>query len=137
MSYIFKYSFLFTFGGLAYLLIEIMFRGYTHWSMGILGGLCFVFIGLINTIMGFNFSLILQMLISSIIITILELLTGLLLNVYLDLNIWDYSAMPFNFMGQICLLFSIGWCFLSLVAIFADDFIRWKIFHESKPHYRL
>ena len=105
--------------------------------MGILGGICFVLMGLINNILGFETSLILQMFISALIITVLEFLSGLLLNVYLGLNIWDYSHLPFNLMGQVCLPFSIIWFFLSPLGIFADDFIRWKLFHEPKPHYHL
>lgn len=135
MAQVGKYLVLFCIGGISYLLIEILYRGHTHWTMGILGGLCFLLIGLINNIFSFNLSFILQMFISAIIITILEFLSGLLLNVYLGLNIWDYSHLPFNIMGQICLPFFIIWFFLSPIAIVADDFIRWKFFHEPKPHY--
>lgn len=135
MTQLWKYLVLFGIGGTCYLLIEILYRGHTHWTMGILGGICFIFIGLINNVLGFQTSLLLQMLISAVIITVLEFLSGLLLNVYLGLNIWDYSHLPFNIMGQVCLPFFVIWFFLSPLAIFADDFIRWKFFHESKPHY--
>lgn len=137
MRQLLKYLVLFCTGGLSYLLIEILYRGHTHWTMSILGGICFVLMGLINNILGFETSLILQMFISALIITVLEFLSGLLLNVYLGLNIWDYSHLPFNLMGQVCLPFSIIWFFLSPLGIFADDFIRWKLFHEPKPHYHL
>lgn len=137
MTRFWKYFILFCTGGLSYLLIEIIYRGHTHWTMGVLGGICFVLMGLINNILGFETSLLLQMLISTFIITLLELLSGLLLNVYLGLNIWDYSHLPFNIMGQVCLPFSIIWFFLSPIGIIADDLIRWKFFHEKKPHYHL
>lgn len=45
-----KYLFLFTSGGMLYNIIEITFRGWTHWTMFILGGLCFILLGLINEI---------------------------------------------------------------------------------------
>ena len=38
---------LFVFGGACYNLIEILWRGYTHWSMFFLGGVCFQWGGLI------------------------------------------------------------------------------------------
>ena len=58
------------------------------------------------------------------------------LNLMLGLHIWDYSDMPFNFLGQICLPFTILWLFLSLLCIFVDDWLRHALFHEEKPHYR-
>ena len=53
----------------------------------------------------------------------------------LGLNIWDYSNMPLNLWGQICLPFSCLWFFLSAVAIILDDELRYNIFGEEKPHY--
>ena len=43
-----------------------------------------------------------------------ELLTGLMLN--RDHRIWDYSRLPLNFRGQICLPFSLIWMPVSLAA---------------------
>ena len=37
-------------GGMLYSLFEIGFRGYTHWTMIIVGGICFYLIGLINEV---------------------------------------------------------------------------------------
>lgn len=130
-----KYIFLFLFGGFVYVGIEILFRGYSHFSMILLGGLCFVICGLENEIFSWETPIELQMIISSIIITILELLTGLIVNVYMGLKVWDYSNMPLNFMGQICLIFSIAWLFLSLIAIVIDDYLRYFVFGEEKPRY--
>ena len=62
-------------------------------------------------------------------------MAGVVLNLELDLAIWDYSTMPFNIMGQICLPFSIAWYGLSGVAIVFDDFLRWWLFGEPFPHY--
>lgn len=103
--------------------------------MFLLGGLCFVLIGLINEVIPWDMGIIWQGIIGSGIVTSLELIFGLILNVYLKLNIWDYSNLPFNFMGQICLYFSIAWIFLSLIAIVLDDYLRYWFFNEEKPHY--
>lgn len=132
-----KYICLFLIGGLSYCGIEVLFRGYTHWTMGILGGICFILCGLVNNIFTFEMPLAEQMGICSVLITLSEFIAGLILNVHLGLGIWDYSDLPFNIMGQVCLPFMLAWFFLSLVAIVVDDLIRWKWFDEECPHYHL
>lgn len=125
--YILKELIIFVIFGLLYGLIEILFRGYTHWTMLLLGGFCGVIIGLLNEITP-TMKVPIQMLISSIFVTILELIFGYILNIKLGLNIWDYTNQAFNFKGQICLLFSIVWFFLSLLVIYLDDFIKSILF---------
>ena len=131
-----KYLFLGVIGSIIYMSLEILWRGYTHWTMGILGGICFICLGLINELLSWETPLVLQMLIGSTIITILEFITGCIVNLWLGWNVWDYSELPFNLWGQISLFSSIVWVGLSLVGIVLDDFIRWKFFGEEKPHYR-
>lgn len=124
-------------GGLLYISIELLWRGHTHWTMFVLGGICFYYIGLVNEDFTWDMSLIKQMLIGAVVITMLELLFGILVNGVYNLNVWDYSNMPFNFLGQICLPYSILWFFISLPAIVLDDWLRYWLFKEEKPHYRL
>ena len=103
----FKYLLIWEIGGITYYTVEILFRGYSHESMFILGGLCLVFIGLLNEIFSFNMYFELQVIIGDIIVVGLEFVTGLIVNIWLGLGVWDYSNMPFNFMGQVCLLFAL------------------------------
>lgn len=131
-----KYLALFLIGGALYYCLEVLFRGYSFWSMTVCGGVCFVVCGLINE-RNRCMPLPLQMLIAACGITAIELVAGLILNVWFGLHIWDYSNMPGNFLGQICPQFTVLWFFLSAVAIILDDIIRWKIFGEEKPHYHL
>lgn len=133
---LFKYLFLFLIGGFTYFYIEIFYRGYSHFSMILCGGLAFIGCGMLNQIFPSKFSFLTQMILSCIIITILEFLTGYIVNIKLGLAVWDYSDMPYNLYGQICLAFSIIWLILSAVCIFMDDLIRWKIFDEEKMEYR-
>jgi len=81
--------------------------------------------------------LVLQQLIAASGITVIEFISGLILNVWLGLNMWDYSNMPGNILGQICPQFTILWFFLSAVGIILDDVVRWRFFGEEKPHYHL
>ena len=131
-----KYVFLGIIGSIIYMSLEILWRGYTHWTMGVLGGICFICLGRINEILSWETPLVLQMLIGGTIITVLEFITGCIVNLWLGWNVWDYSNLPYNLLGQISLFSSIGWIGLSLVGIVLDDFIRWKFFDEEKPHYR-
>lgn len=137
VSRLIQFLTLFIIGGSVYVMIELAFRGRSHWTMFLLGGLCFYLIGLINEFYPWDMPLISQMFISSIIITTLEFIFGVILNIWLKLGIWDYSNMPYNLCGQICLLFSILWFLLSSVAIILDDFVRWKLFGEEKPRYHI
>ena len=134
---IIKYVALFVTGGLIYMSLELLWRNYTHWTMGVLGGICFICLGLINEILSWETPLALQMFIGSTIITILEFITGCIVNLWLDWNVWDYSNLPLNLLGQICLPFSILWYFISAIGIVIDDYIRYIYFDEERPRYKL
>ena len=131
-----KYEFLFFVGATIYVVIEKLYRGYSHWTMFLLGGICFVALGLINEVIPWDMPLLSQMFIGGIIITVLEFITGCVVNIWLGWTVWDYSELPCNLWGQISLFSSIVWVGLSLVGIVLDDTIRWKFFGEEKPHYR-
>ena len=125
-NFILKEFIIFIIFGLMYVTIELLYRGHTHYSMFVVGGICGVLIGLINDNTP-DMPLLPQCVLGAVIITIIELLTGLFLNVYLGLNVWDYSNQPFNFMGQICPQFCIIWCILSILVIRIDDWLKEKV----------
>ena len=133
---IIKYLILGIIGGFTYVLIELLYRGHSHWSMFLVSTFAFISIGLINEFIRWDMELWKQMLIGSGIVTILEFISGYILNIKLGWHIWDYSNVPFNILGQICLPFSIVWFFISLIAIVADDYLRYWLFDEEKPHYK-
>ena len=132
-----KHLILGTIGGLIYVLLELIWRGYSHWTMFLLGGTCFVLLGLINEILDWDTPLTLQMLIGCTIITVLEFIAGCVVNLWLGWNVWDYSDIKFNILGQISLFSSIGWYFISFVGITLDDWLRYRLFGEKKPRYKL
>jgi len=94
-----KYLFLFEAGGLLYILLELIWRGWTHWTMFVLGGLCFICLGLINEVIPWTMPLWQQVLIGACIITTLEFATGCIVNLWLGWGIWDYSGVPGNILG--------------------------------------
>ena len=134
---ILKHAVLALCGGCVYFLIEMAWRDHSHWTMAVLGGVCFVLIGDINEFIPWNMPLILQGAIGSGIVTVLELVSGIILNLWLGLGIWDYSNMPFNLLGQICLPFTLLWVALSIVAVALDDWLRYWLFGEDRPTYTL
>lgn len=127
--------FLFCVGALIYMGIEILWRGHTHWTMGVVGGICFVIIGLLNE--GYNWQTPFwkQALIGTCVVVAIEFVAGVILNIILGLNIWDYSNIPFNLFGQICLPFTVLWYGLTMVAIVLDDYVRYWFLGQEKPRY--
>lgn len=113
-------------GGIIYMGIEILWRGHTHWSMGVIGGLCFVLIGLLDEWQEHP-PLLLQMIQGMCIVTAIELVSGVVLNIILGLGIWDYSNMPGNILGQVCPQFMAAWFFLSAAAVKIENLLH-KIF---------
>lgn len=137
MKQLFKYLILWIIGGITYYIIELLYRGCSHWTMFILGGICFLALGLINEIIEWSTPLYKQMLMGSCIITVLEFITGCIVNLLLDWNVWDYSNLPLNILGQICPQFFIIWIPISTFGIIIDDYIRHWVFNEEKPRYKL
>jgi len=128
-----KYIFLFLIGGFIYGLIEVIYKGGdTHLSMFILGGLCFLILGALDR----KTPLILRMLAGAVIITALEFASGLIVNIWLDYAVWDYSEMPLNLMGQICLWATTIWFFLSFVGIQLYGLLKWRFFGGELPRLR-
>lgn len=133
---IFKYLILGNIGGIVYVFIELLYRGFSHWTMYIVAAISFFLIGLINEYISWDMKLWKQMLIGACIVTFMEFISGYIINIKLGWQVWDYSNLPFNIMGQICLPFSIIWFFISLVAIVVDDYLRYWLFKEERPHYK-
>lgn len=124
-------------GGAVYYGLEILWRGRSHWTMFLVGGVCFVLCGLINELFTWDMPLLAQGAAGACLITATEFVSGLVLNVWLGLGIWDYSDLPLNIMGQVCLPFSLLWAALAIAAVILDDWLRYLLFHEEKPRYRL
>ena len=105
---------LFAMGGAAYCGIELIWRRWTHGSMFLLGGMCFVTLGKLGKACR-RMPVLLRGLMAACVITVLELLCGLVVN--RDYAVWDYREMPLNFRGQICLPFFIAWMPMGLAAM--------------------
>ncbi|MGI5825275.1 MAG: putative ABC transporter permease [Bacillota bacterium] len=124
----FEMLFVFLIGAFGYGLLELFWRGRTHYSMLITGGLCFFIIYFLNLHYA-DKSLLFKCMLGMIVITALEFLVGVLVNKILLLQVWDYSSLPYNLMGQVCLLYSAFWFCLGIPLAFLTPvlhrFILW------------
>jgi len=82
-------------------------------------------------------SLPIQAVICGFAITVAEFVAGLILNVWLNMGIWDYSHMPGNILGQVCPQFLLAWIGLSVVGIVTLDWMRYAVEGGERPHYKL
>lgn len=120
-------------GGLFYFYLEIAFRNYSHYSMIVCGGFCFVIVGtignyILETESDIPKAVALIMFFGALVITTLELFTGIIVNVKLNMGVWDYSSMKYNVYGQICLTYTMIWSLLSLLCVFVANLIKRFIF---------
>ena len=104
--------------------IELLYRGYTHWTMLILGGLCFTVMYLLS---GTALPFMARLLFSALIISVLEFGTGYVVNIILGWQVWDYSSQPFNILGQVCPTFTFIWFLLSVPGMSLCWFLRHAI----------
>ena len=120
----------FLFGGVGYGLVEIIWRGYTHPTMVITGGLCFSMICAINGKLSGR-SLFLRSGACALGVTAMEFCVGILVNRVFQMRVWDYSDKWLNLFGQICPLYSVFWFGLSLVLSFMLTEIRFRVISSN------
>lgn len=114
MRKFYEYLFVALIGGFGYCLIEIIWRGRTHYSMFFAGAIVLSSFYYITE--NYHMPFLLKCLAGMLIITGIELVFGIVFNIFLKEQVWDYSNMPLNFLGQICLPFSAIWFALSGIA---------------------
>ena len=112
MKTVLEFLTVYMFGALGYGGLELLWRGHTHWTMLLLGGLCFMLMYLIDTRMAVR--LWQKWVLSAAVITTLEFLCGCIVNLRLGWNVWDYSALRGNLLGQICPQYALCWLVLSV-----------------------
>ena len=122
---------LFLCGGVLYVTIELLWRGWSHYSMFLAGGIGFLLLGRLTKD---RLPPWVEVLIGAGIITMIELASGLVFN--RNYTVWDYRDAPLNLWGQICLPFTLFWFALSGIAIFLEDGMRRLLFSQPFPQYR-
>ena len=105
----------FLIGAAGYPLLEIAWRGRTHYSMAIAGGLSTV---LLHRISRTKVQPFLQCIWGGVGITAVEAVCGRIWNNHYQ--VWDYRRMPLNWRGQVCLPYSLLWCGLAAIWLHLD-----------------
>ncbi|MBC8569358.1 putative ABC transporter permease [Zongyangia hominis] len=126
----------FLIGSCTYSCIEILWRGFTHWTMGVTGGTCFCILYHLYTKFE-RLSLFKKCAIGSAVITTAEFVVGCIVNLQLHWNVWDYSSRPLNLFGQICPLYTILWFLLSIPIYGVTTFLNRSIFIPRRRHFLL
>ncbi len=117
------YIFMYSLGSVLYSILELLYRGHTHFSMVITGGLCGILLYGIHSHLR-QVPLWGRALIGCFFITLIELIFGCLVNRLWHWAVWDYHDQPFNLFGQICLRFSFYWFLLCFPAFLICHFVR-------------
>lgn len=124
-------------GGVLYGCLEVLWRGHTHWTMMLLAAVLCIPLDITNERMPWRLPLWAQAVIGGLTITAGELAAGLVLNIWLGLAIWDYSGLPCNLWGQICLQYASLWCLLAAPVIVVFDWLDHWLCGGKRPQYRL
>ena len=115
-------------GGISYCGIELLWQGKTHWTMLILGGVCFLMMYRVNTRL--RLPLPAKWALCALGVTGLEFCSGCLLNLWLKWNVWSYRGLPWNLLGQVCPLYALFWYLLSIPGTWLSLLLyRW--FHSA------
>lgn len=125
MITVYKYMLIFTFGAAGYGAIEIIFRGSTHWTMLITGGICFVLIYIIA--IRKKLPVWQKWLLGGITTTVVEFAVGSVVNIGLGWSVWSYEDMPYNVLGQICPTFSACWFLMCIPLVWLCNCIEREI----------
>ncbi|MEA4893099.1 MAG: hypothetical protein VB085_11145 [Peptococcaceae bacterium] len=120
---------IFVIGETGYSLLEVLWRGYTHWTMSLTGGLCFLLMYYLNQKMAGR-SLIKKCLAAALLITLVEFAVGCLVNRVLHWQVWDYGANAMNLLGQVCLLYSLLWFLLAIPAMYLCGYLKHRYFSK-------
>ncbi len=126
--------------GLMYYGVEILYRGYSHWAMAVLAGIIAVLIGGLNDTFSYEMPFDLQILVGTCFATVFEGIAGIILNVFLGLDIWDYSNLWGTFFfGQCNVFFCVAWAVLLIVYIVLQDCLVYYVLRtdNQRPHYHI
>ena len=134
---------LWVWGGAVYYLMEVAYKTATghperiSWTMLVLAIVLCVPVERAGAELPWECPIWLQALSCAALVTVVELVAGVVLNLWLGLGVWDYSGLPGNLWGQICPQFALIWWVLCLLFIPVFDWLRYAVAGGEKPTYRI
>ena len=118
-----EYTAVFVTGALGYGAVELLWRGFTHWTMILTGGVCLLCIYL-NEMYNHSAPMWKRCLVGSLVISLSEITVGFVVNILLDWAVWDYSTLPMNLFGQVCITYSLLWFLLCIPVTYLCTWLR-------------
>ena len=134
---------LWTWGGALYFLLEVAYKTITghperiSWAMLVLAIVLCIPVERAGYQLPWETPLWLQAAVCAVLVTLVEFIAGCVLNLWIGLDIWDYSDIPFNLLGQICFPFSVVWLVLCFLFIVVFDWMRYAVIGGDKPTYSI
>ncbi|MBQ8858536.1 MAG: hypothetical protein IJ012_01935 [Clostridia bacterium] len=113
----------FVFGAVLYPSLEVLWRGYSHYSMALAGGVaCLLLYGL--SALYPSLSRVARAAIGGGLILLVEFTFGVVFNIFLGMGVWDYTGKPFAILGQVCPTYALLWCALGYLFAALFDRVR-------------
>lgn len=84
-----------------------------------------------------NKNILTKVLIMTILVTILELLCGLLLRDFLGMRAWNYHNRFLNYEGLICLEFSLGWGIVAFIFALITPYINKALARFNTKYWKI
>ena len=133
------YGVIFVTSGLIYIMLELLWRGRTHWTMFLCAGLCgLVMANINNNWLEFDTDFRIQVFVSALMCSTFEFFFGIIFNG--DFSIWDYRGMwgTIHALGdQVNVIFFGIWIIISVFGLPLLDWIQWKLEVAEEPYYRI
>ncbi|MBQ8249485.1 MAG: hypothetical protein IJY93_06350 [Clostridia bacterium] len=126
-----EYGTVFAVGAIGYGVIELLWRGFTHWTMILTGGICLLCIYL-NEVYHRSAPMWKRCLVGSLVISFSEITVGFVVNILLHWAVWDYSTLPMNLFGQVCVTYSLLWFLLCIPVTYLCTWLRSALRAENE-----
>ena len=120
---IFRATAVFTVGAALYPSLEVLWRGYSHYSMALAGGACFLLLFYLSALFP-TLSRVRRAAIGGGLILLVEFILGVIFNIFLGMCVWDYTGKPLALLGQVCPSYALLWCALAYLFAVIHDQMR-------------
>lgn len=131
LKYVLQYILLFAIGGCGYYYVEVFTRGWSHFSMFYLGGICFCFFSIQKKVTWWKQGILNQVVRCLVFLLCGEFITGCMVNLWKGWQVWDYSQVPLNLYGQICFPMALVFAILCYLALVFEDWIQVYAFGQE------
>ena len=113
-------------GSVGYSALEVLWRGFTHWTMAVAGGVGYLLLYK-NDLRMRGQTLVRRCAAGCALLTAVEFVSGCLVNLVGRKKVWDYSHLPGNLLGQVCPLYTALWFLLCVPVLPLSGFLHGRL----------